>query len=689
MSEKIRKLKEDASRLIAKGKLAEACECYEKIVKTDNRDLTARQKLAELYARLGKKEEAVHSYQSVAGSYAADGLLLKAIAVCKIILQLDPTHTETQNILAELSTKRRGGDQPSGENVVEMPKAMSAALSQGGAAAKKSANQIRGVSANHIRGVPPSERIQQGSITNMNVPPAAGDMVIERGTGSATVSTGPALGQSPQTSAEELKRAAAAMLGAQRPNVIIPPAPPAQPSALVVTPLSKMQMPPPAVIPDDLPIDISFDDAEPIVVGNSLSDAPKSVGAPILTAAIAAATPSFDELMEMTSSVGVLEDPGVRAGAAIAPPPSLGVMDLREPAASMPLLRPTSMTGSGRFELPPGLEESFADVDGTGMPEQQPNDAADMAADGVADGAEFIDDDDDGDSADVLELSEVSGRVDVDNVPPIPLFSDLPRDAFVALTERMELRIATVDDALIQEGEAGTSMFIIIQGKVKVVRTDDGVETLLAELSDGAFFGEMALLSDAPRTASVIATEETMLFEISRDMLAAMTTEHPSVGEVMKKFHKNRLITNLLKTSPIFQPFSTTDKKLLIEKFKSRQVTEGTYLITREKPGDGLYVVLSGRCEVLDKNADDKDVVIAELKEGDVFGEMSMLWNKDTCASVRAQTTCVVLRLPRQNFGEVIMTHPQILETLAALSEKRMKANEELKAAGIASDFLV
>src|SRR5688500_3798665 len=118
MSEKIRKLKEDASRLIAKGKLAEACDCYEKIVKTDPRDLTARQKLAEIYARLGKKEEAVKAYQSVAGSYAADGLLLKAIAVCKIILQLDPTHKETQNILADLSTKRRGDDAPTGQNVV-------------------------------------------------------------------------------------------------------------------------------------------------------------------------------------------------------------------------------------------------------------------------------------------------------------------------------------------------------------------------------------------------------------------------------------------------------------------------------------------------------------------------------------------------------------------------------------------
>src|ERR1043165_517171 len=108
MSEKIRKLKEEASRLIAKGKLGEAADEYVKIVKLDPRDLTARQKLAELYARMGKIKEAVVEYQAVAGSYAADGLLLKAIAVCKIILQVDPNHKETQHILADLSTKRRG-----------------------------------------------------------------------------------------------------------------------------------------------------------------------------------------------------------------------------------------------------------------------------------------------------------------------------------------------------------------------------------------------------------------------------------------------------------------------------------------------------------------------------------------------------------------------------------------------------
>ena len=644
MSEKIRKLKEDAARLIAKGKLDEACDCYEKVVKSDPRDLTARQKLAEIYAKLGKTERAVHVYQSVAGSYAADGLLLKAIAVCKIILQIEPRHTETQTILADLSTKRRGGGS---ENVVEMPKAMSEALSAG----KKSASSIRGLAANQIRGVS-AEQVRAPLAIDVSVDEP---MVLERGVSSSSSSPGVVLGRAPQTSLEELTRAAAAML-------------PAAPPPLVAG----------VAMPDDIAIDISFDDAEPVAM-EAVYARPSLAGAPILTAAFNAALPSFDELMAAT--------PG---------PEFDDVVQQQLTSADGPAIVGNAVASQ---EGAPEAEDDFGNLDAvaartagriTNSADDAGFDDASFNPDAAASDELIIDDSDD-DGAEIVDLANVqSAHIDVDRVPPIPLFSDLPRDAFVELTERMELRVASSGDALISENEPGVSMFIIIQGRVKVVRTgDDGEEIMLAQLSDGTFFGEMALLSDAPRTASVVCTEETMLFEISRDLLDQMTTQYPSVGAVMKKFHKNRLITNLLKTSPIFAPFSTNDKKALIEKFKSRHVTEGAYLITREKPGDGLYVVLSGRCEVLDKNGNGNEVIVADLREGDVFGEMSMLWNKDTCASVRATSACTVLRLPRTSFTEVIMTHPQILETLSALSERHLKANHELKAAGIASDYLV
>jgi CRP-like cAMP-binding protein len=583
MSEKIRKLKEEAARLIARGRFDEACGCYEQIVKADPRDLTARQKVAELYGRLGRTADAVSAYQSVAGSYAADGLMLKAIAVCKMILQLDPTHTETQDVLASLTTRRRPTDTgaPGDAGIVEMPRAMSAAVDPG--------SKTR--SARSVRGAAPDDGRPR----------------------------------------------------ADRPDGAAPRA----------APLNAV-----STDPGDAAGDARF--VEAVVLDTPLDDAGGAGGAPLqpapLAAAIAAATPSFDELMAMTDEIGAALDgaPGFdpranrheQTDAALSD--EIGAhLDLGHQQVTAPL--------PGATPPPPPDEVSFADDDG----------------------------DSDSDAA-VVDLTDAEvevARIDVTSVAPIPLFSDLPRAAFLALTERMALRVASRDEVLIREGEIGTSMFVIIQGHVKVQRRDTSGDAPriveLAELADGAFFGEGALLSDAPRIASVVCTEETMLFEISRELVAQMTADHPSVGDVMRRFHKNRLITNLLKTSVIFAPFSIEQKKSLIERFKSRQVEEGTYLITREKPGDGLYVLLTGRCDVIDEDAAGRAIVVAELKDGDVFGEMSMLWNKDTCASVRAATTCVVLRLPRHAFAEVIMTHPQILESLATLSDRRLRDNRE------------
>lgn len=607
MSDKLRKLKEDASRLIAKGKLAEAAELYQKLVKADRKDLAGRQKLAELLGRLGRTKDAVREYQGVAGSYAADGLLLKAIAVCKIILQLDPAHTETQSFLAELSTKRRGES-----GAVEVPKAMTAALAGG----KRSASDIRGMPAHHV---PPQQGAADLPRVRTDVPPPA----IALGAGPLVVGAGNAAGQpvvihevQPKVAPHRTDGAAALGQGAATSGDELAAALAA--AAALVAPTTVARVPPDGASPveevSDLSIEVSFDSSE------------------------GTAPPADEPAAGLTASA-----PSSAEGA--------------------PLVLGTSLSQEG---APAGMPE---------LPPDEPEEAA-----------EILDADDGGE---VLELTEPA-RIDVDQVPPIPLFSDLPKEAFIALTERMELRIGGAGDVLVHEGDPGTSMFVIIQGRVAVRRRDtsSGTELELAELSDGAFFGEMALLSDAPRVASVVCIDDVMLFEISRELLADITREHPGVGEVMRRFHKNRLITNLLKTSPIFQPFSTTDKKDLIERFKSRSVDEGSYLITRERPGEGLYVLLSGRCDVLDTDPQGKEVLLAELRDGDVFGEMSMLWHKKTCASVRASTPCVVLRLPREQFNEVIMTHPQILETLTTLSEQRSKHNAEIKSPLVAGSAI-
>ena len=82
----------------------------------------------------------------------------------------------------------------------------------------------------------------------------------------------------------------------------------------------------------------------------------------------------------------------------------------------------------------------------------------------------------------------------------------MSKNAFIQLMEQMEMKTVLPEEVIIREGEVDDAMFIISSGKVKVTKTaESGQEIVLAHLSDGTFFGEMALLSESPRTASVIA----------------------------------------------------------------------------------------------------------------------------------------------------------------------------------------
>src|SRR5512138_909054 len=100
--DELRKLKEKATEAAAKGKFDKAAEHFREVVEGDPRDVAAHQKLAEVLRRAGRIPDAIQVYREVADRFAKDGLLIKAIAISKTILELDPQHLETQTALAEL-----------------------------------------------------------------------------------------------------------------------------------------------------------------------------------------------------------------------------------------------------------------------------------------------------------------------------------------------------------------------------------------------------------------------------------------------------------------------------------------------------------------------------------------------------------------------------------------------------------
>jgi cAMP-dependent protein kinase regulator len=102
----LRRAKDTATALLAQGELAAALELFQAVAKKSPQEPMWRQKVAEILQRLGRTNAAIAEYEAVAETWAKTGWLLRAIAVCKVILQLDPQHTRTQALLADLNARR-------------------------------------------------------------------------------------------------------------------------------------------------------------------------------------------------------------------------------------------------------------------------------------------------------------------------------------------------------------------------------------------------------------------------------------------------------------------------------------------------------------------------------------------------------------------------------------------------------
>jgi CRP-like cAMP-binding protein len=289
----------------------------------------------------------------------------------------------------------------------------------------------------------------------------------------------------------------------------------------------------------------------------------------------------------------------------------------------------------------------------------------------------------------IILTDEVEDSPSPNALPTIPLFSDLPREAFIDLFERCPLRHFSQGAHVFEQGSHGDAFYVICEGSVRVFRYENGQRKDLAALTSGAFFGEMALLSGAPRMAAVeSAVDGTMLLEIAAPVLAELSRQHPQLAKALKKFCRERMLTNVMAQSPLFEPFSRKDRRALVEKFRAREVKKNEVIVREGERTDGLYVVLSGEVE-----ACKGDQVLSRLKEGDLFGEISLLSKTPATATVRSTRHTSLLRLPREDFDALILSHPQILVLISELSEQRLRRTEALTGTQVfelrAEDLLV
>ncbi|MBL4636100.1 MAG: cyclic nucleotide-binding domain-containing protein [Kofleriaceae bacterium] len=252
---------------------------------------------------------------------------------------------------------------------------------------------------------------------------------------------------------------------------------------------------------------------------------------------------------------------------------------------------------------------------------------------------------------------------------PIPLLSGLSEDAFRRVMATVVVRRMADGQHAIVEGEAGESFFMVASGQVRVYRKGtSGESEEIATLSENAVFGEMALLSNQPRSASVVVVGEADLIELTRSSLHSIADELSQVATALHEFTHERLLENLMARSPLFAPFTPVEQRDLLRRFSEHDVAAETEIIAEGDEGRGIFVVLSGQLSVIRG----QDLLLATMKTGDVFGEIAVVQKCPTTASVVTDIPSTVLFLGAEYVERMMQGVPAIKQYLETLAKDRV-----------------
>jgi len=257
-------------------------------------------------------------------------------------------------------------------------------------------------------------------------------------------------------------------------------------------------------------------------------------------------------------------------------------------------------------------------------------------------------------------------------VASVALLADLPPEDHQAIVVRLRSRYMHRGEILIRQGERGDRYYLIHQGRVQVsVRDELGHEQAVATLGPLDSFGEIALLKHVPRTATVTATSDGRLFTLDRSDFEALVGFKVGIADKVDRLIRNR---GFLLGLPLFAELPRSQVGLLASKLVPRSVPPDTDVVREGEMGDAFFLIKQGTCRVFVRGRDDESKVVAQLKEGDYFGEIALLLAVPRTATVRTETACELLELRKQDFLKLLGEHLFLARNLEEITSRRLSA---------------
>lgn len=266
-------------------------------------------------------------------------------------------------------------------------------------------------------------------------------------------------------------------------------------------------------------------------------------------------------------------------------------------------------------------------------------------------------------------------------MPAIPIFEELPAEDFVALAREVEPVLLHDGLELLSQDTVERKVFLLVQGQAKTtVRTVDGKSVDIGVRRGPTLLGEMSLLTEVPRKTSLTALGPGIAWRMDAERIVELGLQRPALIERVRTLVKQHLLTDLLEHSRVLA--AVPNKDAIVQAFTVRPYAKGATVIEQNAPPPGLFFVLHGDCEVWVTDADGDAAEIAELHEGDAFGEMSLLTGQPTTASVVMPDGGILLHLPAADWHKLSGAAPTLGEALTALADVRRTEIEAFVADG-------
>jgi len=234
------------------------------------------------------------------------------------------------------------------------------------------------------------------------------------------------------------------------------------------------------------------------------------------------------------------------------------------------------------------------------------------------------------------------------------MFSDLEEKDMETVILAMKEMNFEAGQKVISEGESGEYLFVVESGKLDCSKVIDGAEKVVRTCEPGDVFGELALLYNCPRAASVTAREDCVCWELDRE----------SFNNIVKDSAVQRRTRHddFLKSVALISSLDDYERSQIADALVSEAFAKGDVIITQDEPGDKFYIIEEGLLYATKSAANGEPEKVMDYNPGDYFGELALLKNQPRAATITVSSDrAKVLSMSRAAFVKMLGPLQEIL----------------------------